>query len=59
MIFKETGSGCAVVNVAGAYNCIKLVDTEDFAAKNGAILVTGGGLADIKKMGTIPDSTTK
>lgn len=33
------------VDVAGAYNCIRLVDTEEFAAKNGSILVTGGGLA--------------
>ena len=33
------------VDVAGAYNCIKLVDTEEFAAKNGVILVTGGGFA--------------
>ena len=34
-----------MVDVAGAYNCIKLVDTKEFAKKNGAILVTGGGLA--------------
>ena len=34
-----------VVDVAGAYNCIKLVDTEEFAERNGTILVTGGGLA--------------
>ena len=33
------------VDVAGAYNCIKLTDTDEFAGKNGAILITGGGLA--------------
>ena len=32
-------------DVAGAYNAIKLAVTEKFAAKKGAILVTGGGLA--------------
>ncbi len=32
-------------DVAGAYNVVRLVDTEDFAAKKGAILITGGGLA--------------
>lgn len=34
-----------VADVAGAYNCIKLVDTAEFAEKRGAILITGGGLA--------------
>lgn len=34
-----------VADVAGAYNCIRLVDTAEFAAKKGAILITGGGLA--------------
>lgn len=34
-----------VADVAGAYNCIKLVDTVEFAARKGAILITGGGLA--------------
>ena len=33
------------VDVAGAYNCVRLVDTEEFAEKKGAILITGGGLA--------------
>ena len=33
-----------IADVAGAYNVIKLAVTEDFAAKKGAILVTGGGL---------------
>lgn len=34
-----------IADVAGAYNVIKLAVTEDFAAKKGAILVTGVGLA--------------
>jgi len=33
------------VDVAGAYNCIQLVNMEEFAAKKGVILITGGGLA--------------
>lgn len=32
-------------DVAGAYNCVRLIDTDAFAAKRGAILITGGGLA--------------
>ena len=34
-----------IADVAGAYNVIKLAVTEEFAAKKGAILITGGGLA--------------
>lgn len=34
-----------VTDVAGSYNCIKLVATAEFAEKQGAILITGGGLA--------------
>lgn len=48
-----------VVDVAGAYNCIKLVDTEDFAAKKGAILVTSGGLALQPYAGYLPLSMDK
>lgn len=33
------------MDVAGAYRCIQMVDHSEFAQKNGAILVTGGGLA--------------
>ena len=33
------------VDVVGAYNAIRQIATDDFAAKNGTILVTGGGLA--------------
>ena len=47
------------VDVAGAYNCIKLIDTEEFAAKNGAILVTGGGLALQPYAGYLPLSMDK
>ena len=47
------------VDVAGAYNCIKLVDTEEFAEKNGAILVTGGGLALQPYAGYLPLSMDK
>lgn len=48
-----------VVDVAGAYNCIKLMDTEEFAAKTGAILVTGGGLALQPYVGYLPLSMDK
>ena len=34
-----------VADVAGAYNCLRLIDTEEFSAKKGAFLITGGGLA--------------
>ena len=34
-----------IADVAGAYQTVKLVCTEDFGAKAGAILITGGGLA--------------
>lgn len=46
-------------DVAGAYNCIRLVDTEEFAAKNGAILITGGGLALHPYAGYLPLSMDK
>ena len=47
------------IDVAGAYNCIKLVDTEEFAEKNGVILVTGGGLALQPYAGYLPLSMDK
>lgn len=34
-----------IADVAGAFNCVKLLDTKEFAEKHGAILITGGGLA--------------
>lgn len=33
------------VDVASAYHCVKLLETDEFSAKNGTILLTGGGLA--------------
>ena len=48
-----------VVDVAGAYNCIKLVDTEEFAGKKGGILLTGGGLALQPYAGYLPLSMDK
>lgn len=33
------------VDVASAYHCIRCVADEDFAAKKGSIILTGGGLA--------------
>ncbi|MCM1578939.1 MAG: SDR family NAD(P)-dependent oxidoreductase [Ruminococcus sp.] len=47
------------VDVAGAYNCIKLIDTAEFAEKKGAILVTGGGLALQPYAGYLPLSMDK
>ena len=47
------------VDVVGAYHCIKLVDTEEFAEKKGAILITGGGLALQPYAGYLPLSMDK
>ena len=47
------------VDVAGAYNCIRLVDTEEFAGKKGAVLLTGGGLALQPYAGYLPLSMDK
>lgn len=47
------------VDVAGAYNCIKLIETAEFAEKKGAILVTGGGLALQPYAGYLPLSMDK
>jgi len=48
-----------MVDVAGAYNCLKLADTDEFAAKKGAFLVTGGGLALQPYAGYLPLSMDK
>ena len=48
-----------MVDVTGAYNCITLADTDEFAAKKGAILVTGGGLALQPYAGYLPLSMDK
>ena len=47
------------VDVAGAYNCIHLLDTEEFANKKGTILITGGGLALQPYAGYLPLSMDK
>ena len=47
------------VDVAGAYNCVRLMDTEEFAEKKGAILITGGGLALQPYAGYLPLSMDK
>ena len=59
MISAQTLVDRYAVDVAGAYNCIKLVDTEEFAAKKGSILVTGGGLALQPYAGYLPLSMDK
>ena len=48
-----------MVDVAGAYHCVQLVDTEEFAQKQGAILITGGGLALHPYAGYLPLSMDK
>lgn len=48
-----------IVDVAGAYNCIQLVDTAEFEGKKGAILITGGGLALQPYAGFLPLSMDK
>ena len=47
------------VDVVGAYNCIQTIATEDFAKKNGVILVTGGGLAMYPSADYLPLSMDK
>ena len=47
------------VDVVGAYNGIKAIATDDFAKKNGAILVTGGGLAMYPSADYLPLSMDK
>lgn len=48
-----------ITDVAGAFNCIKLLDTKNFSEKNGAILITGGGLALQPYEGYLPLSMDK
>lgn len=47
------------VDVVGAYNCIRQIATDDFAKKNGSILVTGGGLAMYPSAEYLPLSMDK
>ncbi|MBR1444755.1 MAG: SDR family NAD(P)-dependent oxidoreductase [Firmicutes bacterium] len=46
-------------DVVGAYNCIRQIATDDFAKKNGVILVTGGGLAMYPSADYLPLSMDK
>ena len=47
------------IDVASAYHCARLVADDDFAAKRGAIFMTGGGLADYPTAQFIPLSIDK
>ncbi len=47
------------VDVVGAYHCIQQIATEEFAKKNGSILVTGGGLAMYPSVDYLPLSMDK
>lgn len=47
------------VDVAGAYHCIQLIATDEFAEKNGAILLTGGKLATEPHFAYLPLSMDK
>lgn len=47
------------VDVVGAYNCIQQIATEEFAKKNGSILVTSGGLAMYPSVDYLPLSMDK
>lgn len=47
------------VDVAGAYHCIQQIATEEFAQKNGSILITGGGLAMYPSADYLPLSMDK
>ena len=46
-------------DVIGAYNCIQNISTDEFAHKNGAILITGGGLAMYPSADYLPLSMDK
>ena len=47
------------VDVVGAYNTVNQIATEDFAKKNGTILITGGGLAMYPSADYLPLSMDK
>lgn len=48
-----------ITDVAGAFNCVRLLDTKEFAEKHGAILITGGGFAIQPYAGYLPLSMDK
>ena len=47
------------VDVVGAYNTIQTIATDEFAGKQGAILITGGGLAMYPSVEYLPLSMDK
>lgn len=47
------------VDVAGAYRCIRQMDTEEFAQKKGTLLITGGGVALHPSFSFLPLSMDK
>ncbi len=47
------------VDVASAYTCVKAVLTDEFCKKNGAIFLTGGGLALFPNVAYLPLSLDK
>lgn len=47
------------IDVASAYDCVRQVATEEFAKKNGTVILTGGGLATHPTAGFIPLSLDK
>lgn len=47
------------VDVASAYTCVSAVLTDEFAKKNGAIFLTGGGLALFPNVAYLPLSLDK
>ena len=48
-----------MVDVIGAYNTIKMLDNDEFAKKDGVILITGDGLAIQPYAGYLPLSMDK
>ena len=46
-------------DVIGAYHCLSLIATDEFARKNGAVLITGGGLAMYPSAEYLPLSMDK
>ncbi len=47
------------VDVASAYHCLKTVCDNEFKAKHGSVIITGGGLAEYPTAGFLPLSVDK
>lgn len=47
------------VDVASAYHCVKAVCDKEFKAKQGSVIITGGGLAEYPTVGFLPLSIDK